>query len=41
MDAARQPRRSRVLIFVVAYEAETTLETVLERVPDSVFAHDT
>lgn len=41
MDAARQPRRSRVLIFVVAYEAETTLERVLERVPDSVFAHDT
>jgi glycosyltransferase involved in cell wall biosynthesis len=30
-----------VLIFVVAYEAESTLQQVLERVPDSVFAHDT
>ena len=34
-------RRTRVLIFVVAYEAESTLETVLARVPESVFAHDT
>jgi len=34
-------RKARVLIFVVAYEAESTLEQVLARVPDSVFAHDT
>jgi glycosyltransferase involved in cell wall biosynthesis len=34
-------RKTRVLIFVVAYEAESTLETVLARVPESVFAHDT
>jgi glycosyltransferase involved in cell wall biosynthesis len=33
--------RMRVLIFVVAYEAESTLERVLARVPDSVLAHDT
>jgi glycosyltransferase involved in cell wall biosynthesis len=31
----------RVLIFVVAYEAETTLEEVLARIPGSVFEHDT
>ena len=34
-------RRARVLIFVVAYEAETTLANVLARIPDSVFEHDT
>lgn len=34
-------RKARVLIFVVAYEAESTLEKVLARVPDSVFDHDT
>jgi glycosyltransferase involved in cell wall biosynthesis len=34
-------RRTRVLIFVVAYEAESTLDAVLARVPDSVFEHDT
>ena len=33
--------RTRVLIFVVAYEAESTLDAVLARVPDSVFEHDT
>jgi glycosyltransferase involved in cell wall biosynthesis len=37
----RTDRRARVLIFVVAYEAETTLETVLARVPESLLAHDT
>ena len=31
----------RILIFVVAYEAESTLDAVLARVPDSVFEHDT
>jgi len=36
-----EARRARVLIFVVAYEAESTLESVLARVPDSVFQHDT
>ena len=41
MDRPTGSRRVRVLIFVVAYEAETTLERVLERVPDSIFAHDT
>jgi glycosyltransferase involved in cell wall biosynthesis len=30
-----------VLIFVVAYEAEATLAKVLDRIPASVFAHDT
>ena len=34
-------RRARVLIFIVAYEAESTLANVLARVPDSVFEHDT
>jgi glycosyltransferase involved in cell wall biosynthesis len=34
-------RRAKVLIFVVAYEAESTLEGVLARVPASVFAHET
>jgi glycosyltransferase involved in cell wall biosynthesis len=34
-------QRMRLLIFVVAYEAETTLETVLARIPESVFEHDT
>ena len=34
-------RKTRVLIFVVAYEAESTLEGVLARVPDSIFEHDT
>jgi glycosyltransferase involved in cell wall biosynthesis len=33
--------RSRVLIFVVAYEAESTLTKVLERIPPQVFAHHT
>lgn len=37
----RSVRKARLLIFVVAYEAESTLEKVLERVPDSVFDHDT
>ena len=32
-----QRDRPRVLIFVVAYEAETTLEKVLERIPADVF----
>jgi glycosyltransferase involved in cell wall biosynthesis len=31
----------RLLIFVVAYEAETTLQSVLARIPESVFEHDT
>ena len=33
--------RPRVLIFVVAYEAESTLQEVLARIPNSVFHHDT
>jgi len=33
--------KMRVLIFVVAYEAETTLEKVLARIPACVFEHDT
>lgn len=40
-DGPAGSRRVRVLIFVVAYEAESTLDKVLERIPDSVFAHDT
>lgn len=35
------PDKARVLILVVAYEAETTLVQVLERVPEEVFDHDT
>ena len=31
---------ARVLIFVVAYEAETTLARVLERIPESIWQHD-
>ncbi len=31
----------RLLIFIVAYEAETTLQNVLARIPESVFEHDT
>lgn len=41
MTSSNAARETRVLIFVVAYEAESTLERVLARVPDSVFAHDT
>ncbi len=40
MSAAREPARSerpRVLIFVIAYYAESTLRKVLERIPSSVF----
>lgn len=37
LDHAARPR---VLIFVVAYEAETTLARVLERIPESVWALD-
>jgi glycosyltransferase involved in cell wall biosynthesis len=32
-------RKPRVLIFVVAYEAESTLGKVLDRIPESVFRH--
>lgn len=35
------PATPRILIFVVAYEAETTLARVLERIPAGVFDHDT
>jgi len=37
--AGRQP--PRLLIFVVAYEAESTLSPVLERIPASIWALDT
>jgi glycosyltransferase involved in cell wall biosynthesis len=30
-------RRKRLLVFVIAYQAESTLTSVLERIPDSVF----
>lgn len=36
-----QTTRMRLLIFVVAYEAETTLAKVLARIPEAVFEHDT
>jgi glycosyltransferase involved in cell wall biosynthesis len=39
-DSGEKPR-ARLLIFVVAYEAESTLERVLARIPASVFEHDT
>ena len=35
------PQTARILILVVAYEAESTLAEVLRRIPDEVFAHDT
>jgi glycosyltransferase involved in cell wall biosynthesis len=31
------PSRKRLLIFVVAYEAEATLDSVLDRIPEAVF----
>ena len=31
------PSRPKLLVFIVAYEAESTLETVIARVPDEVF----
>lgn len=34
------PRRPRLLVFIVAYEAESTLAGVLERIPSSVFDLD-
>jgi glycosyltransferase involved in cell wall biosynthesis len=35
------PPKARILILVVAYQAESTLEQVLARIPESVFDHDT
>ena len=36
-DPSHPPTRPRVLIFIVAYEAETTLHQVLARIPDGIF----
>lgn len=36
-DPTPPPTRPRVLIFIVAYEAETTLHQVLARIPDEIF----
>lgn len=33
--------KPRILIFIVAYEAQATLEKVLDRIPEEVFHHDT
>lgn len=33
--------KPRILIFVVAYEAQTTLEKVLHRIPEEIFHYDT
>jgi glycosyltransferase involved in cell wall biosynthesis len=41
VNSSARAGKARVLIFVVAYEAESTLEKVLARVPDTVFEHDT
>lgn len=41
LDDETAARGARVLIFVVAFEAESTLEKVLRRIPDGVFDHDT
>jgi glycosyltransferase involved in cell wall biosynthesis len=41
LDSIAATRKPRILIFVVAYEAESTLDKVLERVPNSVFDYDT
>lgn len=40
-DPGAATRRTRLLIFVVAYHAESTLERLLERLPASVFEMDT
>src|SRR3954464_7300919 len=37
-DHGRHTGQPRFLIFVIAYHAETTLRSVLERIPRSVFA---
>ncbi|MDE1889121.1 MAG: glycosyltransferase [Planctomycetota bacterium] len=34
-------KRTKILIFIVAYEAQTTLEKVLNRIPKEVFDYDT
>ena len=34
---APMPARPKLLVFIVAYEAESTLEKVIARVPDEVF----
>jgi len=31
------PKKPRVLVFVIAFHAESTLRSVLERIPPSVF----
>src|SRR5215217_7531156 len=41
VNSSARAGKARILIFVVAYEAESTLDRVLARVPDSVFEHDT
>lgn len=38
MKTHAAPRRQRLLIFVIAYYAESTLRSVLERIPASIFA---
>jgi len=32
--------RQRVLIFIVAYNAEHTIQSVLQRIPTALTAHD-
>ena len=36
-----QDKRPRLLVFIVAYNAETTISTVLRRIPDTLLAYDT
>lgn len=34
-------KKYKILIFIVAYEAQATLEKVLNRIPEEVFVYDT
>jgi glycosyltransferase involved in cell wall biosynthesis len=36
----REQKRKKVLIFIVAYNAETTIATVLRRIPPEIFSYD-
>ena len=36
METVRNPQRGRLLIFIVAYNAERTIESVLKRIPHSL-----
>ena len=41
LDMSRSHRKKRVLIFVVAYNAERTIQEVIRRIPASLGLYDT